>query len=195
MAQPAPLVTKFFLALLIFSGCGKNENTELHQTWVKSLDTSLQINDGRLYRSGQLFTGSVFEIFPAIGDTVEISSFKNGLENGAWKKFYPGHKLRELREFRNGKKTGRLQTWWPNGKLQAEYFFEDDEYQGTCREWNMDGSLVREMNYEKGHEQGSQKLFYDNGKIRANYTIIDGRRYGLLGTKNCVNVSDSIFNN
>ena len=49
------------------------------------------------------------------------------------------------------------------------------------------------MNYVKGHEEGSQKMYYDNGKIRSNYTIIAGRRYGLLGTKNCVNVADSVF--
>jgi antitoxin component YwqK of YwqJK toxin-antitoxin module len=49
------------------------------------------------------------------------------------------------------------------------------------------------MNYVMGHESGAQQQFYTDGKIKANYTIIDGRRYGLLGTKNCVNVSDSIF--
>jgi antitoxin component YwqK of YwqJK toxin-antitoxin module len=49
------------------------------------------------------------------------------------------------------------------------------------------------LNYQKGHEEGEQKWWYDNGKIKANYIIKDGRRYGLLGTKNCINVSDSIF--
>jgi antitoxin component YwqK of YwqJK toxin-antitoxin module len=47
--------------------------------------------------------------------------------------------------------------------------------------------------FKDGQEEGSQKLWYDNGKIRANYVIIKGKRYGLLGTKNCKNVSDSIF--
>ena len=38
------------------------------------------------------------------------------------------------------------------------------------------------------------KYFYNNGKVRSNYLVINGKRYGLLGTKNCVNVKDSIFN-
>ena len=73
------------------------------------------------------------------------------------------------------------------------YVFVNDEYEGTCREWSSDGLLVKEMNYLKGHEEGSQRWWYDNGKIKANYIIKQGRRYGLLGTKNCMNVSDSIF--
>jgi hypothetical protein len=40
-----------------------------------------------------------------------------------------------------------------------------------------------------------QTWWYDNGKVKSNYRIIEGRRFGLLGTKNCINVSDSIFNN
>jgi antitoxin component YwqK of YwqJK toxin-antitoxin module len=49
------------------------------------------------------------------------------------------------------------------------------------------------MNYKKGHEDGQQQWWYDNGKIKANYIIKNGRRYGLRGTKKCINVSDSIF--
>ena len=77
--------------------------------------------------------------------------------------------------------------------MQQHYLFSNDEYEGTCREWNEAGRLVKEMNYKAGYEAGSQRSWYDNGRIRANYVIEDGRRYGLLGTKNCVNVSDSIF--
>lgn len=107
------------------------------------------------------------------------------------KQFYPSGKIRELRYFENGKKVGDHKTWWENGQVQSHYIFEDDEYEGTCREWNEHGALIREMNYHKGHESGSQKQWYDDGKVRSNYVIIKGRRYGLLGTKNCVNVSDS----
>lgn len=110
----------------------------------------------------------------------------------AQKQIYPSGKIRELRYFENGKKVGDYKTWWENGKLQSHYVFKDDEYEGTCREWNENGILIREMNYHKGHETGSQKQWYDDGKVRSNYVIINGRRYGLLGTKNCINVSDSL---
>ncbi|MCX6338150.1 MAG: toxin-antitoxin system YwqK family antitoxin, partial [Bacteroidetes bacterium] len=66
-------------------------------------------------------------------------------------------------------------------------------YEGELSEWTFDGKLIHLAHYIDGQEEGSQKLWYDNGKIRANYVIIKGKRYGLLGTKNCKNVSDSIF--
>ena len=98
----------------------------------------------------------------------------------------------EKRYFNKGVKVGVMKNWWENGQLQSEYHFNNGEYDGTCREWNFGGVLIREMNYENGYEKGSQKQWYDNGSYRSNYVIRDGRRYGLLGTKNCVNVSDSL---
>ena len=48
------------------------------------------------------------------------------------------------------------------------------------------------MNYIKGKEVGRQQLWYDDGGVRSNYVMLNNRRYGLLGTKNCVNISDEI---
>ena len=101
--------------------------------------------------------------------------------------------MMQERSYSRGKKTGDYKSWWPNGKKKLHYRFANGEYEGTCQEWNENGRLVQEMNYKNGHEEGSQKMYYDNGKIRSNYTIIKGRRYGLLGTKNCINVADSVF--
>ena len=132
-------------------------------------------------------------MFAATSDTAEIKNYIAGKENGTWKKFYPNHEIKEVREFNNGKKVGKMIGFWENKKSMLEYNFSDDEFNGTCKEWNYSGQLIREMNYVNGHEEGTQKMFYDNGKIRSNYIMKDGKRFGLLGTKNCVNVSDSIF--
>ena len=51
--------------------------------------------------------------------------------------------------------------------------------------------IIKSFNYVNGYENGSQKLWFNNGEVKSNYVIKNNRRYGLLGTKNCVNVSDS----
>ncbi len=122
-------------------------------------------------------------------------NFVNNLTWAEWKKYYEGGKIKETRRFSLGKKTGDYIAWWPNGSKQLHYFFIDDEYEGNCKEWNEKGLLTKDMNYKKSKEEGLQRWWYDNGKIKANYFIKGGRRYGLLGTKNCINVSDSIFKN
>lgn len=133
-----------------------------------------------------------FEFYPGTADTLAVRSICNGMEHGEFRRFHENGVLMEKRYYVQGVKTGPLKRYWSNGRIQAEYFFASGEYQGTCREWNPEGKLVREMNYERGYESGSQKQWYDDGSIRSNYIIRNGRRYGLLGTKNCINVSDSV---
>lgn len=154
---------------------------------------NLNIQNGIVFLDGKPYNGKLFTFFESTTDTLEIVSYLNGKEHGEWLKFYPNHQLRERRYFNNGQKTGQMLTWWENGKKQIDYYFLNDEYQGTCKEWNENGLLTKVMNYDKGYENGVQQWWYDNGKIKANYIIKNGRRYGLLGTKNCVNVADSVF--
>jgi hypothetical protein len=149
--------------------------------------------NGILYLNNIVFSGTVFTLYPNGKDTATIAGYLYGKEHGVWKKFYINALLKEKRVFEYGKKAGEYIAWWENGNKQQQFIFKDDEYEGTCSEWNNKGVLIKVMNYKKGHEEGQQQQFYDNGKIRSNYFIVNGRRYGLLGTKNCVNVSDSIF--
>ena len=184
-----------WMILLLIAGCKQNSKQSIHQYLISRSDTDLHSVNGVMFLKDQALTGTVFLIYPGTSDTAEIAVYKEGKENGTWKKFYPNGLLKEKREFSNGKKTSDYMAWWENGKQQLHYLFKDDEYEGTCMEWNTTGKLVKEMNYKKGHEEGVQRWWYDNGKIKANYVITNGRRYGLLGTKNCINVSDSVFKN
>lgn len=161
----------------------------------KAQAVDFKIINGILMEGNSPFNGTLFLLFPETSDTAELCSYYNGKEDGEWKKFYPSKKLKEQRYFKNGSKTGEYLAWWENGNKQLQYFFEADEYQGECKEWNETGFLNKIMTYNKGHEEGHQQWWYDNGKVKANYFIKNGRRYGLLGTKNCINVSDSIFKN
>ena len=110
------------------------------------------------------------------------------------KKYYPNNQLMEIREFRNDMKNGKQIAYWDNGNKRFEYTAKNDVNEGKLMEWDYNGKLFHLAHFKDGQEEGVQKLWYENGKIRANYIILKGRRYGLLGTKNCKNVSDSIFN-
>ena len=132
------------------------------------------------------------EYYPGTTDTAAVSYYKKGKEHGRWVRYHPNGKLMEERFFDNGQKTGVMKGWWPNGQLFMIYHFKNDEYEGECSEWNDKGVLIRRMHYKKGYEDGLQQQWYDDGSVRSNYLMKNGRRYGLLGTKNCVNVSDSL---
>ena len=64
---------------------------------------------------------------------------------------------------------------------------------GELKEWMETGQPYRFFHYIKGYEEGSQKMWWSNGSIRANYVIKNGKRYGLLGLKICSNPYDSVI--
>jgi antitoxin component YwqK of YwqJK toxin-antitoxin module len=82
-----------------------------------------------------------------------------------------------------------------SGQPQFEFYFEDGEYHGVAKEWYQNGQAYRTFHYEHGYEQGSQKMWWENGIIRANYVVKNGRRYGLIGLKLCMNPNDTILKN
>jgi antitoxin component YwqK of YwqJK toxin-antitoxin module len=197
MAQQVQFRNSILLILFtVFFGCNTNSKKNTVNIPLQLLNKSEQqlgMNNGLLIINQQPFNGTLFTLFSNSKDTATIENYLHGKEHGEWKKYYISHKIKEKRFFANGQKTGEYIAWWENGQKELQYFFKADEYEGTCKEWNETGFLNKIMNYKKGHEDGSQQWWYDNGKIKANYIIKDGRRFGLLGTKNCINVSDSIF--
>lgn len=185
----------FFTFVLILFGCAKKEKIinprPIPRIYIEVNNTALQKIQDIVYYNNKKFDGYVYEMYNS-KDTSFVKSFQNGLEEGVHKKWYPNKQLFEERFYINGKKEGTHKAWWENGKKQYEYQISNDVYTGEFKEWNRDGLLVKFFHYKNGQEEGSQKLFYDDGSIRSNYVIIKGRRFGLLGTKNCKNVKDSL---
>lgn len=194
MAHPARLLNSLVIILALLTSCSRRAES-FKMPVFNSAAINVRMKNGVAMTENTRFTGMVFTMYPNGKDTAEIVGFNNGREHGQWKRFYPGNKLMEVRNFENGQKTGSFHAWWPNGVQKLSYHFTDGEYNGVCREWNDKRMLIKEMHYKNGYEEGSQKEFYNDGKVKANYVMISGRRYGLLGTKNCTNVSDSIFKN
>lgn len=191
---------KYFIFLcLVYSCTGKNKNKFLAQadaiptTFQNVASPLLGLNKDTLLFNQHKYSGYIYELNDK-QDTILCNGYLNGLLEGNCRKFYSNKQLTESRQYALGKKNGIQISYWPNGNKRFEFTAINDLYEGELKEWNENGQLVHFANYKSGQEEGVQKLWYDNGKIRANYIIKEGKRYGLLGTKNCVNVSDSIFN-
>jgi antitoxin component YwqK of YwqJK toxin-antitoxin module len=191
MERPARLHVKWLVAAALFASCSGKRLPEIK--WYDESSIYLQDNAGVYQVDGKAFSGIVYSLNESGKDTVAVASFVNGLGDGEWRSYYSNGQLKEKRYFTKGKKEGVLEGWWANGQKRLLYHFKDGEYEGNCRDWNDKGLLVSNMTYRKGYEDGLQQQFYESGKVKANYMMLDGRRYGMLGTKNCVNVSDSIF--
>jgi antitoxin component YwqK of YwqJK toxin-antitoxin module len=193
MARRAPLRSNVCWGVLfLLAACGNHKRAQEQAQYVNAADARLSQVNGTIQYQQQPFTGILFSLF-SNSDTAIAQGYRNGQAHGAWRQYYEKGRVKQERFFEDGSKEGRFTAYWPNGQKQLDYHFKNNEYEGFCREWNAAGVLIKEMHYVAGYEDGSQKLFYDNGKVRSNYVILNGKRYGLLGTKNCINVSDSIL--
>ncbi len=179
------------LLLLVIFGCIDLDSKEVKSFNVEIFDFNSK--NGIFFKNKTPFTGRVFKLHENDLDTVYIQSYFKGVKNGQFVRFYPKNRIFEKRNYINGKKEGIHIGYWEDGSLAFEYNLKDDEYNGSLKEWNRNGQIIKSFNYVNGYEKGSQKLWFDNGEVRSNYVIKNNRRYGLLGTKNCINVSDSIL--
>lgn len=161
-----------------------------HQN-LNSKDRFLSFHQDTLYYQNTKYSGYLLDHF-ANGDSAFLGSYLNGIEEGAFKKWYRNNQLGEYRTYHAGKKVGKHVGFWEEGQPKFEFNFIDGELQGVSNEWYRNGKAYKAFHYKMGYESGSQKMWRENGIIRANYVVKQGRRYGLIGLKLCMTPQDSI---
>lgn len=193
MACREPGHTKWIalVAGLILVSCSTREKAAPVKAWINAGTSAVVSQGGISYCNGTPVNGFLYSLY-ANGDTMMLVPYTEGRENGEARYWLPGRKLSELRIFRNGKKEETHRGWYANGELRFEYHYQGDEFHGAYKEWFPGGKLYRSLNFDRGHESGLQQVWFESGQVKSNYIIKNGRRYGLLGTKNCVNVADSL---
>ena len=154
-------------------------------------DPHIRIIHDTVYLDNGLFSGILIEQGSG-NDTVFRGSYFNGVEEGRHIRRYANGGLMEERNYINGGKDGLQCGWWPDGTPKFRFTCYGNEPEGKLEEWNDSGVLIRQFNYRDGYESGAQKSWWDDGKVRANYVVKNGRRYGLIGLQLCSNPYDSI---
>ena len=191
-------VCRTTLALLLATGCrqagtGERDETPVRppESYVNAYSKNLSFRQDTVFLDGRPLSGYLLTFHPE-GDTAACLGFFDGVQEGLSRRWHPNGRLAERRTYHRGRKVGTHSGWWPNGNRSFEYGFHNGEHHGDMREWYEDGKPYRESHHRDGYEEGSQRMWWDDGRIRANYVVKNGRRYGLIGVKNCVNPKDSI---
>lgn len=154
-------------------------------------DTLFHTQQDTVFYDGKYYTGYQYATNEK-RDTTLLYGYFNGVQEGIQKKWFAKGLPAEERLYINGKKEGIQKGWWANGKPKFYYTAYNNEYNGEFKEWYETGLLAKQFHYVNGQEEGSQRLWWDNQTVRANYVIKNGKKYGLIGLKICVNPYDSI---
>lgn len=156
---------------------------------VDENSTRILFENGLVLHDKVPFSGSLISYY----DNAEVKSKKQYVEGklyGIVEKWYPDTKKQTIRFYKNGVKIGYHQAWWANGNTKFEFQFnKEGEHHGISNEYFEDGTPYKLFNYQYGKEEGTQKMFKPNGDLRANYIVVQGERFGLIGLKKCDAVS------
>jgi hypothetical protein len=192
---------KWFVFLTFISVCACSSKREepliinhrvVPSNWIEANDEALTRNQDTLFYNRTYFSGNLFQLFPS-ADTAFVISFLNGLQEGTTRKWYLNQQIAEERIYVSGKKEGTHKAWWEDGKPKFIFEVIDDAYSGELQEWYSSGQLAKLFHYKNGQEEGPQKMWWADGRLRANYVVRNGKKYGTIGVKLCLNPNDSIF--
>ena len=181
------------LIVAVFAACSTSE--EVASDLVNPMEEVRAGSEELLRKGAVLFyrdaplNGFVLDYYED-GNLKSKTTYIKGKKHGTSHHRYQNGSIKEIREYAENNKVGYHRGYWPNGNLKFTYHFKDGMHHGVAREWFVHGQMFKQFNFVEGREDGSQKMWTEDGAIRANYVVKDGRRYGLIGLKNCKSVSD-----
>jgi antitoxin component YwqK of YwqJK toxin-antitoxin module len=123
--------------------------------------------------------------------------FKNGLKDSIWKSWYPNGKLMYEIQYSNGVENGFWKTYFENGQINLEANFINGKENGVCIEYFENGKIKTEYNFKNGIKNGACKTWFEDGQINFDVNLIDGKENGICKEyyKNGQLKKESIFKN
>ena len=124
--------------------------------------------DGKLEQETILKGGKrdgVTCIYDDRGVLKESLSYRECMQHGLSRWFYPsGARRREVRYLRGGMQ-GLLRTWYENGTLKDKWPFKSGKLNGVAQIYYEDGTLKEEIHFRNDLHEGVHIKYHPNGKM------------------------------
>lgn len=173
----------FLSTFLILVSC------EQEQVLVDQASEELELINGVLHYQNHPFNGLLVSRYDDTSYKMKLE-YAKGRKDGLEQQWYANGVLSQKRWYSQGIKINSHLGWWEDGSPKFEFHFNrKGEYDGNRKEWYPNEQLVCDLNYVNGKEIGSQRMWSKTGKIRANYEVKNGERFGLIGLKKCYTVN------
>lgn len=147
---------------------------------------SLTMVGAVLYRHGTPFSG--YAVARQAGRIVSRTPLLEGREHGRAVAWYPNGAKRFEKHYVHGNREGTHRGWWDNGRPQFVYRYVGDLFEGEQVAFYRNGVRSELRHYTNGREEGQQRFWNDAGRVVANYAMVNGKRYGIVGRRDCVPV-------
>ena len=107
--------------------------------------TDIDVKGNVVYEAGQNapYTGFI-ETYNEKNVLLARSEFKNGIQDGSSKIYFPNGKLYSEATFQNGKQVGVQKDYYENGKVKIETTYKNGQKTGPAKIYDENGRLDTE---------------------------------------------------
>ena len=115
--------------------------------------TDIDVKGNIVYEAGQNtpYTGFI-ETYNEKNVLLARSEFKNGIQDGSSKIYFPNGKLASEANFQNGKQVGIQKDYYENGKVKIETAYKNGLRNGVSKAYDENGKLVEQATFKNGKE-------------------------------------------
>lgn len=152
-------------------------------------EVELHPGEGLVYYKDQPFTGTTILNY-ANGKVAEHIEYRNGRQEGYYRKWFDTGLLSYEATYRQGYLNGEATSWWKNGNIRSHSQYEEGMMDGVQTQWYKSGAKFKERNITMNREVGLQRSWRENGKLYNNYEARNGRIFGLKRANLCYSVND-----
>lgn len=125
----------------------------------------LQLQKGKAYQDGKLFTGVDVTFFIDTEIIETETNYTKGLKDGIETFYHKNGKKKADRIWKKGLKNGLWITWDEEGNKTAEASYTKNKKDGTWLLWSSKGVKLFEMHYKNGEKIGKWLQWNEDGEL------------------------------
>lgn len=123
---------------------------------------------------------------------VQETMYKNGIQEGEDKFFFPSGKVQDVHNYKAGGQDGLSQSFYESGALRTEVMFVKGQMQGEFKKFYENKQLQESVIFVDNLENGAFKEFYENGKPKAEGTYMYSTKLDAALRTGALTVYDSL---
>ncbi len=101
------------------------------------------------------------------GETLEEGKYINSRKEGAWKKYYPGGKIKSEIFYVRSRPKGPYTLYYENGNVEESGNWTRIKNTGSFKRYHPNGKIVQDFTFSaSGQRTGKQTYYYENGNVR-----------------------------
>ncbi len=125
----------------------------------------LQLQNGKAYKNGELFSGVEVTLFNGSSQTDTETNYSKGLKDGTETFYYENGNKKALRIWAKGLKDGIWMNWDESGNKTAQASYSKNVKHGDWFIWSSGGIMLFEMHYKDGEKVGKWLQWDEAGNL------------------------------